>query len=340
MAVKRVTRAKDSLAGADEVPLPGVEVRYAISLVRQGEHRFYTLTIPSHILAACSFVTTKDEEPLNGFQRVLDNKRAKDIANYIDNGGTIPSSVILSAQPDSNFRSVDRSKTAAFNFGPYSFLIIDGQHRVYGYSLAKTSVRVPVVIYDNLTKDEEARLFIDINTKQRPVPKELLLAIKSIAKSEDDIEAALGQVFDLFHSDSKSALLGWTSSTRKASAKIDRVTFNAGVRPHLSIFEGKSTTQIYEILNSYIMAIMSGLRSKNIEQAIAKKTTFRAFMDVFPDAVQRVQDKYKSKYSADNFSHVVQPVFGLTSSTFSSPKSSISELAADMRGRFKVGLTI
>ncbi len=340
MTAKKVVRTKESHAGTDDVPDLGAEVRYAISLVKQGDHRFYTLTIPSHILAACSFVTTKDEEPDHGFQRVLDGKRARDIAEYIDEGGTIPSSVILSAQPDSRFRSVDRSKTAAFAFGPYSFLIIDGQHRVYGYSLAKTSVRVPVVIYDNLTKDQEARLFIDINTKQRPVPKELLLAIKGLAKDENDIEAALGQVFDFFHADSKSSLLGWTSSTKKATSKIDRVTFNAGVRPHLSIFDGKSTAQIYEILNNYLSAVMSGLRNKNVERAIARKTTFRAFMDIFPDSVQRVQDRYKSKYSADNFSAVLQPVFGLTSSAFSNPKTSISDLSADMRDRFKVGLMI
>ena len=34
---------------------------------------------------------------------------------------------------------------------PEAFLILDGQHRVYGFSLAKTSLRVPVVIYNNLT---------------------------------------------------------------------------------------------------------------------------------------------------------------------------------------------
>ncbi|WP_175755736.1 DGQHR domain-containing protein [Burkholderia cepacia] len=174
------TRVKvDVSRGEDEIPEVGDEVRYAISLVRQGSHRFYTLAIPSNVLAACSFATSKDEDPISGFQRVLDPKRAQDIANYVDNGGSIPSSVVLSAQPEANFRSVDRSKTAAFKFGPYSFLVIDGQHRVFGFARAKTAIRVPVVIYDNLSKEEEARLFIDINTKQKPVPKELLLAIKA-----------------------------------------------------------------------------------------------------------------------------------------------------------------
>lgn len=331
-----VERRRD---GADEIPEHGDEVRYAISLVRQGDHRFYTLSIPSNVLAACSFATTKDEDPAAGFQRVLDVKRAQEIADYIDGGGSIPSSVVLSAQPDSNFRSVDRAKTAAFKFGPYSFLIIDGQHRVFGFSRARTAIRVPVVIYDSLTKEQEARLFIDINTKQKPVPKELLLAIKSLARNETDLEALLGQVFDLFHLESKSALFGWTSSTKKAASKIDRVTFNAGLRPHLGLFEGKAATYIFEIWNAYFQAVMSGLTGKQVSGAIAKKTTFRAFCDIFPEVVQRVQDRYRSRYNSDNFYQVIGPVFTLASTNFSSPRT-ITDLSGDMKKKLRSGLSL
>jgi DGQHR domain-containing protein len=326
--------------GLDEIPAVGEEVRYAISLVRQGEHRFYVLSIPSNVLAACSFATTKDEDALAGFQRVLDKKRAQEIADYVDGGGSIPSSVVLSAQPDSNFRSVDRSKTAAFRFDPHAFLIIDGQHRVFGFSKARTAIRVPVVIYDNLTKEQEARLFIDINTKQKPVPKELLLAIKSLARSETDIEALLGQVFDLFHEDGQSALLGWTSSSKKVSNKLDRVTFNAGLRPHLSLFDGRDATYIYGLWNAYFQAVMSGLNTKQVPDAVTKKTTFRAFCDIFPEVVQRVQDRYRAKYNADNFAHVIEPVFTLASTNFSSPKLGILELAIEMKKKLRAGLVL
>jgi DGQHR domain-containing protein len=339
MATKK-TSQRNSSSGIDEIPQIGDEVRHAVSLVRQGSHTFYTLTIPSNILAACSFATTKDEKPEEGFQRVLDTKRAQDIASYIDSGGTIPSSIVLSAQPESDFKIVDRSKTVSFKFNPYAFLIIDGQHRVFGFATAKTAFRVPIVIYENLTKEAEARLFIDINTKQKPVPKELLLAIKGLAQSEDDVEAKLGQIFDLFHQDAASALLGWTSSTKKAASKIDRVTFNAGLRPHLPLFDGKDIKYAYQLWNSYFIAVMSGLRRKGVDQALTKKITFRAFCDIFPDMVQRVQDKYKAKYSADNFSLVMEPVFSLASTNFSNPRTTILELSSDMKKRFKAGLTL
>jgi len=46
--------------------------RFSVSLVSQGKHRFYTLTMPSDVLANTCFVATRDEDPKKGFQRLLD----------------------------------------------------------------------------------------------------------------------------------------------------------------------------------------------------------------------------------------------------------------------------
>ena len=326
--------------GIDEIPDDGDELRFSISLVKQGEHRFFTFSMPSKVLAACSFTTTKDEDPIAGFQRVLDVHRAQEIADYIDLGGTIPNSIVLSAQPGSGFRSIGGGKTAAFKFSPYSFLILDGQHRVYGFSKARTAFRVPVVVYESLTREQEARLFIDINTKQKPVPRELLLAIKSLARTEDDVEAQLGQVFDLFNQDAKSALLSRTSSIRAESGKINRVTFNAGLRQHLHLSEGKAVKEIYDVWNAYFHAIMSNLRGKKVERAIANKVVFRAFCEVFPDVIQRVGDRYKRKYTIENFSAVISPIFDMPSTSFSSPRAKQSSIAEDYRKRMKATISI
>src|ERR1035438_9570704 len=205
--------------------------RFSVSLVSQGKHRFYTLTVPSDVLANTCFVTTRDEDPKKGFQRLLDAKRAQQIADYIDMGfGTIPTSIVLSAQPAAHLKIIGSGKTLEFVDHPKAFLILDGQHRVYGFSLAKTALRVPVVIYNNLTPRDESRLFIDINTKQRPVPNELLLDIKKLAEYETEVEHLLGEVFDLFNSHPESPLLGLLSAHERTSNKISRVTFNAGLK--------------------------------------------------------------------------------------------------------------
>lgn len=245
---------------SDGVAEHGSRVRYSTSLVTQGSHKFYTLTMPTDVLASCCFATSREEDPLAGFQRVLDEKRALEIANYMDLGfGTIPSSIVLSAQPDADLQVVGRGKTIEFTLDPHAFLIIDGQHRVFGFSKAKTKLRVPVVIYNGLTKQQESRLFIDVNTKQRPVPNELLLDIKKLADAENDDEALLRDLFDAFGEDNDSPLVGLTSPAAKAAGKVSRVTFNAAVRPVLGTFASNSSSLIYPALRAYAKAIYRGL---------------------------------------------------------------------------------
>jgi hypothetical protein len=52
------------------------------------------------------------------------------------------------------------TRTLRFRNTPRAFLILDGQHRVFGFQKAQATLRVPVVIYNDLSKAEEARLFI------------------------------------------------------------------------------------------------------------------------------------------------------------------------------------
>lgn len=81
-------------------------LRFTFSLVTQGRFRFYSLTLPSDLLARTCYVTTREEDPKIGFQRILDRKRAQEIADYVDSGlGTIPNSIVLSAQDTADLGS-------------------------------------------------------------------------------------------------------------------------------------------------------------------------------------------------------------------------------------------
>jgi DGQHR domain-containing protein len=311
-------------------------------LVTQGKHRFYTLTMPSDVLANTCFVTTRDEDPKKGFQRVLDQKRAQQIADYIDMGfGTIPTSIVLSAQPSAHLRIIGSGKTLEFLDPSKAFLVLDGQHRVFGFSLAKTTLRVPVVIYNNLTPRDESRLFIDINTKQRPVPNELLLDIKKLAESQSETEQLMGEVFDFFDGDPDSALLGLMSAHERNSNKISRVTFNAGLKPLLGIFGSADAVEIYFALNGYLSAFVAGAKGLKAADAIVKPVVFRASLLLFKEAAQRVKDKYGKDYSSDNFSEVLATFFENVKGTlFKNPPTSLRELQDEFSKNFKTSFTL
>ena len=316
--------------------------RYSVSLVTQGEHRFYTLTMPSDVLANTCFVTTRDADPQKGFQRVLDKKRAQEIADYIDTGfGSIPSSIVLSAQPAAELNVVGRGKTLEFRDDPKAFLVLDGQHRVFGFSLAKKSLRVPVVIYNKLTAKDESRLFIDINTKQRPVPNELLLDIKKLAEYETSTEHLLGEVFDLFNADQSSPLLGLMSPHERVTDKISRVTFNAGLKQLLNVFAATDAQGIYEALSAYITAFIAGANEMNAANIITKPIVFRAAMMLFPEVAQRVKDRYGKAYTVEHFGEALAPLFGqIRPSLLTNPSTSHRDLHGELSKGLKTSFTL
>lgn len=316
-------------------------LRYSVSLVTQGNHRFYTLTVPSDVLGKTCYVTTREEDPENGFQRLLDKNRAQQIADYMDSGlGTIPTSIVLSAQPDAELRDIGKGKTIEFKAARKAFLVLDGQHRVYGFSLAKTKLRVPVVIYNNLSKRDESRLFIDINTKQRPVPNELLLDIKKLAEYEDDVQKLLGEVFDIFESTPESPLFGLMSPAARAGGKISRVTFNAGLKPIHAVFEDSNAEEVYQVLSAYVRAFTEGCEKLNAKRALTNPTVFRAMMQLFPEVGGRVKDRFRD-YTTDNFGTILSPIFRKAkASDFLKPSRSHIELVEHMSKLLKQNFTL
>lgn len=311
-------------------------VRVSVSIITQGSHKFYTCTIDSDVLAKCCFVSTRNEDPIQGFQRLLDEKRAEDIAKYIDQGLTVPSSIILSSQPDSELRDVGRGKTIEFRIHPRAFLILDGQHRVFGFSKAKTHLRVPVVIYTGLSRRDETRLFIDINSKQKGVPSELLFDIKKLAEYESTIEERLRQVYDFFHADPQSALLALTSPAAKQTGKISRATFNIAAKPLLDLFEAKEPREFYEVLNSFLVAFKTGMGVLDVEEYFTHNVVFRAIMNFFPSVAARVKDRHGGAYTPDNFSDVLKPLFeNIRPARFSKPGNSIKPLTDDLESALK-----
>jgi DGQHR domain-containing protein len=282
----------------------------SVSLVRQGDHRFYSLTLPSELLASTCFVIGREEDPESGFQRILDQKRAKEIAAYIDSGlGTIPSAIILSAQPDAELEYDSQRKSLSFKCVRKAFLIIDGQHRVFGFMLAKTAFRVPAIIYSGLSRRDETRLFIDINSKQKGVPAELLLDIKKLAEYEMGEEELLREIFDTFMKDSSSALYGRLSPSSTAAGKISRSVFNTALKPLVRVFGGRSHVELYGILNAYFVALNEGvLRRHKLAELLFSPIFFRAACAYFLLVAPKVKDRFGAVYTVENFYFFLEQV--------------------------------
>ena len=257
----------------------------ALQIVQNGR-RFVFLTIPVDDLFPYCFVVRRDEEPIRGFQRSLNEPRADDIAKYLSSGtGSIPSNIVLSAQPNADLKYDPRPGSISFVQEKHAFLVLDGQHRLWGYQKCRVRHRVPVAIYTGLSRAEEAKLFIDINTTQRGVPAALLLDIKQVAETESKKESMLRGLFDRLQADSRSPLAGKLSASASQSGRISRVTFNRAVSAALSmgvLLEADSETR-YRLIVNYLNAYDAELADKKL---LVRSAYFEAIFEVMDETVR------------------------------------------------------
>lgn len=282
----------------------GSRASYPALPLDQNAHRFYFCTVPVSDIFPFSFVSRREEDPQKGFQRNLTESRAYDIAKYLDSSvGSIPTNIVLSAQENANLEYNSKSKLLKYDRQPNAFLVLDGQHRLYGYGLTQEKHRVPVAIYEGLTRKQECALFIDINTNQRGVPAALLLDIKQVAERESEAEITLREFFDNLNRDVESPLNGLLSPSRSVTGKISRNTFNKSVRP---IIDNIVMTKIaedkqYILLRNYFSAIEQSLGSPGL---LIRAAYFESFCDFFEDVMRTSRMKYNN-YKHDSLVDVL-----------------------------------
>jgi DGQHR domain-containing protein len=267
---------------------------YPALLITQNQHRFYFTTIPVDDLFKHCFVARRDEDPVAGFQRSLNESRADDIAAYLAAGtGSIPSNIVLSAQENARFVYNRKTKSISFAREAAAFLVLDGQHRLWGYQKCVVRHRVPVAIYDGLSRAEETKLFIDINTTQRGVPAALLLDIKELADVEDAKEHTLRHIFDRLNVDAKSPLVGKLSASKSLANRVSRVTFNRAVGPVLTsgVALDAGTENRYKLILNFLNAWDAELQDKSL---LLRSAFFESIFELFGEIIQNTLNAKKS----------------------------------------------
>ncbi len=123
------------------------------------------------------------------YQRMLVEKKLKRIRNYVEGKlhFPFPNSIIISFDKPPRFDPAPSSEGVEITHGILTLprhygaaWIIDGQHRLYGYSLSerKSKDLLPIVAFENLSELEQAKLFIDINQNQKAVSPNLIWDLK------------------------------------------------------------------------------------------------------------------------------------------------------------------
>lgn len=146
-----------------------------------------------------SYVARRERRTKTYYQRSLDEKRIRNIKKYIEEeGGFFPNNIIIAFDGESRpkfisaafkpnnhiedwYFPVERMKSGLLQF-PITYracAIIDGQHRLFSFSETKTDQQIPVLAIDGIDESDQARLFIDINGKQKKVDQNLLWELQN-----------------------------------------------------------------------------------------------------------------------------------------------------------------
>lgn len=162
---------------------------------KMGGYTYYSFSIEPEKLLKIGYVLHRSEANQNmmpTYQRIIKKKRLQEVRSFINDGGYFPNSIIISI--DTNGKGLVFDQSASKVEGTISKIgilhipkryrsayIIDGQHRLYGYSdsLYASTNTIPVVAFVDLERTEQIKLFMDINENQKAVPKSLRVTLNA-----------------------------------------------------------------------------------------------------------------------------------------------------------------
>lgn len=171
----------------------GLRTKVPATRGRVGRKTFYNFLISPHDLLRIAYIShmaKASNDDLDTYQRMVKPARLNAIGRYIDDGGTFPTNVVINFKLDGlQFDVTDTfgdTATGTLSLpGQYgSAWVVDGQHRLYGYAYARRAAEddrsvVSVLAYENMPIRDEIQMFVDINTQQVKVSRNLVNEIVS-----------------------------------------------------------------------------------------------------------------------------------------------------------------
>jgi len=159
------------------------ELKRPAARIKQGNLVLYATSLQVRDLRQPNFykIDTLDVDQGTGYQRILNEARAKRLADYLLDGhkaleAFLPTSIFLATDKLIPFDSETNTvRIESEKIGPFN--VVDGQHRIRGLVLAAEKdpsledFEIPVNIAVNLDTISQMAHFLIVNTTQRSVDK-------------------------------------------------------------------------------------------------------------------------------------------------------------------------
>ncbi len=127
------------------------------------------------------------KDPQKGFQRIVNQPRAKQIARTVlDQQRAFPNAITLAT----DLKDFKPDEDGIILPQKAKFLVVDGQHRLWAQTFSEIDGQYACIIHMRKTEKEMAELFLEINDNQRRVPSSLRWDLVRLVRPTGD-EAAV-----------------------------------------------------------------------------------------------------------------------------------------------------
>jgi DNA sulfur modification protein DndB len=180
--------------GVSSIPIrDGKEQSFEVPAfrIRKNNQTSYSFLMKARHLLDLAYVSRIEGGEKNAFQRLLAKRKLESVASFIDGGGVFKNNIVVNFDKI-QFKSLQSFRgeggNAILDRGTLkipkrfcSVWLVDGQHRLFGYSKCKNQEHLddwlPVIGLHDASGTEAAKTFVEINQNQKPVDPNIIWAL-------------------------------------------------------------------------------------------------------------------------------------------------------------------
>lgn len=318
---------------------------------KMGDKTYYEFSIEPEKLLKMGYVlhrSNSNKIELPSYQRIIKKSRLNSVKEFVNEGGFFPNSVVININTKKNKKlqfdlikadyDSEISDIGVLHLPSLyrSIYIIDGQHRLYGYSDSDYAEKntIPVVAFVNLSKPEQLKIFMEINENQKSVSKNLRNTLNAdlLWESEDknDQAKALGLRLAQLLGEAKESPLfekfvfGEDKANEYTFLKIESITEAVQRTKYINryskkgelidngIFDKNDNEKTLEFLYNYLAEMFRVLK-KNMpiewelgkEGVLLTNVGISGFVRIFYEIIVHIEAKEEIKSISENYQYLV-----------------------------------
>lgn len=275
----------------------------------QNGKKIYTFFVPARELYTFVSINQKLEDEDGGYQRAASPARTRAISKYIDDGNTLPLSVLVTLE-----KSAVTLKDGRINVKKKkkSGWVIDGQHRLIGAVKADADIELPCIAFVGLTEEEQIQQFITINKEAKGVPTSLYYSLlrrlppkHSPADNAKERAADIGLILRNEEVSPFSAKV--VSATSPKPGQLSLVNFVRKIAPLVrednGLLGGYSAEEQIKIINNYYQAARNVFSKafELVDSPFFSTVGFGGMINFFPQVFSHTLTNYQT-FTVDDVS--------------------------------------